>query len=63
MDLYTDLSTLSTKKSVERLVYIGFFKNRRFVKSDKIEDREKKFSEGVDRRTDRVLSTKTEYFE
>jgi hypothetical protein len=40
MELYTKLSTLSTEKivykSVYKLVYIGFERNRRFGDSDRI---------------------------
>lgn len=34
-DLYTELSTLSTFLTVEKVVYIVFLKNGRFVNNDK----------------------------
>ena len=42
-ELYTDLSTLSTKNAVEKMVYIVFSANGRFVDYDKIGEMRNKF--------------------
>ena len=41
--LSTDLSTLSTEKAVEKMVYIVFSENERFVDYDKIGEMKNKF--------------------
>ncbi len=49
MDLYTDLSTLSTKKAFKKLVYIDFSGNRRFVDYDVFRKSKKKIRKWVDK--------------
>ena len=61
--LCTDLSTLSTNFAVEKMVYIVFFRNRRFVDCDKIKEKKKKFRKGVDREAYSILNKITEYSE
>ena len=63
MELYTDLSTLSTKNEVEKMVYIVFSENRCFVDSDKIEERKKNSTQGLDRKAFCILRMLTEYSE